>query len=96
MQLTVHVFQAAMAKLIQPPQRFTHEDWKRSNLTKYSNAEVERIGAERLIEESKRLDEETVKRTEKTQRDVNKKLRESLIHGLILAYMKTRVFSPLE
>uniref|UniRef100_A0A2C9K6W4 Tektin n=1 Tax=Biomphalaria glabrata TaxID=6526 RepID=A0A2C9K6W4_BIOGL len=63
-----------MAKLITAPTRFTHEDWTRSNLTKYANADVERQQAERLIKESDRLKEETAKKTEKTQRDVNKKL----------------------
>merc|ERR1711971_973091 len=62
-----------MAKLVTPPTRFTHQDWKTSNLTNYANAECERAAAERLVEESKRLSDETEKRTEKTQRDVNKK-----------------------
>ena len=64
-----------MAKVIQAPQRFTHEEWTRSNLTKYANADVERAAAERLVEESKRLADETEKRSDKSQRDVNKKLR---------------------
>ncbi|KAK7475030.1 hypothetical protein BaRGS_00033711 [Batillaria attramentaria] len=67
-----------MAKLVQAPPRFTHEDWTRSNLTKYANAEVERQGAERLVDESKRLKEETQKRQEKTQADVQKKLQQRL------------------
>ena len=64
-----------MAKLVRAPQRFTHQEWTESNLTKYANAEAHRAGAERLVEESKRLSDETEKRTEKTQRDVNKKFR---------------------
>ncbi|XP_069134819.1 tektin-1-like [Argopecten irradians] len=67
-----------MAKLVQPPPRFTHSEWTTSNLTKYANAEVERAAAERLVEESKRLSNETEKRTEKTQRDVNKKFDQRL------------------
>lgn len=67
-----------MARLITAPTRFTHEDWTRSNLTKYANADVERQQAERLINESDRLKEETAKRTEKTQADVNKKLEQRL------------------
>ena len=63
-----------MAKLVQGPPRFTHPEWTTSNLTHYANAESERAAAERLVEESKRLSDETAKRTEKTQRDVNKKL----------------------
>ena len=64
-----------MAKVFQAPSRFNHEEWTRSNLTKYANAEVERQGAERLVEESKRLDDETRRRSEKSQADVKKKLR---------------------
>ncbi|RUS87169.1 hypothetical protein EGW08_005101 [Elysia chlorotica] len=67
-----------MARLITAPTRFTHEDWTRSNLTKYANADVERQQAERLISESDRLKDETAKRTEKTQADVNKKLEQRL------------------
>ena len=69
------VFFPVMAKLVQAPTRFTHQDWTTSNLTKYANAESERAAAERLVDESKRLSLETEKRTEKTQRDVNKKFR---------------------
>jgi len=67
-----------MAKLVQGPTRFNHQEWTTSNLTKYANAEVERAAAERLVEESKRLSDETEKRTEKTQGDVNKKFRKFL------------------
>ncbi|BFZ04720.1 hypothetical protein BsWGS_07759 [Bradybaena similaris] len=67
-----------MAKLIRAPTRFTHEDWTRSNLKKYANADVERQQAERLISESNRLKEETAKRTERAQADVNKKLEQRL------------------
>ena len=63
-----------MARLITAPTRFTHEEWTTSNLTKYANSDVERQQAERLIAESDRLKNETAKRTEKTQADVNKKL----------------------
>jgi len=45
---------------------------------KYANAEGERGAAERLVEESKRLCEETDKTTFKTQRDVNKKFDQRL------------------
>ena len=67
-----------MAKLVQAPTRFTHQEWTTSNLTKYANAESERAAAERLVEESKRVSEETQRKTEKTQRDVNKKFRRYL------------------
>lgn len=71
---------SVMAKLVQAPTRFTHQDWTTSNLTKYANAESERAAAERLVEESKRLSLETEKRTEKTQRDVNKKFRKYICY----------------
>ncbi|XP_041347663.1 tektin-1-like [Gigantopelta aegis] len=67
-----------MAKVITAPPRFTHEEWTRSNLTKYANADVERAAAERLVDESKRLADETEKRSEKSQRDVNKKLQQRI------------------
>ena len=65
-----------MAKLLQPPPKFTHPEWVISNQYKYANAEGERAAAERLVDESKRLVEETDKTTFKTQRDVNKKFGE--------------------
>lgn len=70
---------SAMARLIRAPTRFTHEDWTRSNLKKYANADVERQQAERLISESNRLKEETAKRTERTQADVTKKLGNNIV-----------------
>ena len=63
-----------MAKLVQAPPKFTHPEWNVSNQSKYANAEGERSAGERLVEESKRLCDETEKRTHKTQRDVNHKL----------------------
>ena len=63
-----------MAKLVQPPPKFTHPEWNVSNQMNYANAEGERAAAERLVEESKRLCDETENKTKKTQRDVNKKL----------------------
>lgn len=62
-----------MAKLVRPASKFTHPEWNMSNQIQYANAEGERSAAERLIEESKRLDRETTNRTTKSQRDVNKK-----------------------
>lgn len=62
-----------MAKVVQPPPKFTPPEWTISNQTKYANAEAERAAAERLIAESDRLADETDATTKKTQRDVNKK-----------------------
>eukprot|EP00918_Siedleckia_nematoides_P049923 GHVU01109309.1.p1 GENE.GHVU01109309.1~~GHVU01109309.1.p1 ORF type:complete len:412 (+),score=84.90 GHVU01109309.1:30-1238(+) len=67
-----------MAKLLQPPPKFTHPEWVISNQSQYANAEADRAAAERLIEESKRLSDETNKRTDKTQRDVNKKFEQRI------------------
>ena len=65
-----------MARIAAPPPKFTIPEWTISNQIKYGNAEAERAAAERLVEESKRVDEETRKTTFKTQRDVNKKIGE--------------------
>ena len=62
-----------MAKLMQAPPKFMHPEWVVSNQMQYANAEGERAAAERLVEESKRLCDETENRTNKTQRDVQKK-----------------------
>ena len=62
-----------MAKLVTAPPKFTHPEWNVSNQSKYANAEAERAAAERLVEESKRLCDDTESVTKKTQRDVNKK-----------------------
>jgi len=67
-----------MARLVQPPPKFVHPEWTISNQMKYANAEGERAAAERLVEESKRLVDETDKTTFKTQRDVNKKFDQRL------------------
>lgn len=65
-----------MAKLVEPPPRFTHAEWTCSNLSKSVNANAEREDAERIITECLRLEDETEKRTKKTQKDVNRKFGE--------------------
>jgi len=82
-----------MARLITAPTRYTHEEWTTSNLTKYANSDVERQQAERLIAESDRLKNETAKRTEKTQADVNKKLEQRLTD---IRYWKKELDDKLE
>ena len=82
-----------MAKLVQPPPKFVHPEWNMSNQMKYANAEGERSAAERLIEESKRVVDDTDDRTKKTQRNVNHKLGKLLeyeVH-LDLDYLLTLV-----
>jgi len=63
-----------MAKLVHAPPKFAHPEWTVSNQMQYANAEGERSAAERLVDESKRLCDELDSRTQKTQRDVLKKL----------------------
>lgn len=67
-----------MAKLVEPPPRFTHAEWTCSNLSKSVNANAEREDAERIITECLRLEDETEKRTKKTQKDVNRKFDQRL------------------
>lgn len=67
-----------MAKLMQAPPKFMHPEWVVSNQMQYGNAEGERAAAERLVEESKRLCDETENRTQKTQRDVQKKFEQRI------------------
>jgi len=67
-----------MAKLMTAPPKFMHPEWVVSNQMQYANAEGERAAAERLVEESKRLCDETENRTNKTQRDVQKKFEQRI------------------
>ena len=68
-----------MARVVKAPPRFQHEEWTTSNLTKFANAEAKHQGAERLVEECRRLDNETRVQQNKTQTDVQKKLRNFFI-----------------
>ncbi|PAA53687.1 hypothetical protein BOX15_Mlig028559g3, partial [Macrostomum lignano] len=70
--------QQAMAKVVNPPPRYTHPEWTFSNNQKYRNAELERAAAERLKAESDRIIEETAKKTAAAQADVDKKLNQRL------------------
>ncbi|XP_064651656.1 tektin-1-like [Lineus longissimus] len=67
-----------MAKLLSGPPVFTHPEWTHSNKTNYKNAELERAAAERLMAESQRRCDETAGTTDKTQKDVNKKLEQRI------------------
>ncbi|CAH3110534.1 unnamed protein product [Pocillopora meandrina] len=67
-----------MARLVQPPPKYTPEEWHASNHLQYFNAERERAAAERLRDESFRLAHETEVRTTQTQMDVNKKLEQRI------------------
>jgi hypothetical protein len=64
----------AMAKVVTRPQRFTPEEWKLASKVKHKNTERDRAGAERLILECDRLDQEGRGTVERTLADVNKKL----------------------
>ena len=65
-----------MAQLVKPQPVFTHPEWNISGQSIYANAEGERAAAERLVDESERVIDDTDDVTKKTQRDVNKKLGE--------------------
>ena len=69
-----HKFFGKMARLVQPPPKYTPEEWHRSNHLNYNSAERERKLAEMIRDESARLCHETHVTTVKTQNDVNKKL----------------------
>ncbi|CAF3090018.1 unnamed protein product [Rotaria sp. Silwood2] len=63
-----------MAKVVTRPQRFTPEEWKLASKVKHKNTERDRSGAERLILECDRLDQEGRGTVDRTLADVNKKL----------------------
>jgi len=67
-----------MAKLVDPPARFTTEEWMLANHARNKNAERERSLAQRLIAESTRLANETEAACVRTQSDVKKKLHQRL------------------
>lgn len=67
-----------MAKLVDPPARFTTEEWMLANHARNKNAERERSLAQRLIAESTRLANETEAACVRTQSDVKKKLQQRL------------------
>ncbi|XP_078294068.1 tektin-1 isoform X2 [Panthera onca] len=72
------LWEAAMARLLQPPPKFLPEEWHMANENQYHRAEAERSRSERLVAESQRLVEEIGKTTRKSQSDVNKKLEQRL------------------
>lgn len=63
-----------MAGLCRCPQRFTHEEWTYSNNLKYRSAEKEREISQGLQSECDRFMDESAKRTERTSKDVDKKI----------------------
>lgn len=63
-----------MAQLTRPAPVFTHPEWTLSNHLNNKTAEVERTQAERIHAESDRVISATDERTDKVQKDVNKKL----------------------
>ncbi|XP_063812203.1 tektin-1 isoform X2 [Pseudophryne corroboree] len=67
-----------MAKLVQLPPKFLPKEWSISNHTHYASAEAQRSRSERLVAESQRLVDEIERTTQKSQKDVNKKLEQRL------------------
>lgn len=63
-----------MAQLMPSPLRHHPEDWKRSNLLHYNNAEQERAGAEQLRAETKRMCKAVDAQTVQTRSDVENKI----------------------
>ncbi|KAF7255287.1 hypothetical protein EG68_08308 [Paragonimus skrjabini miyazakii] len=82
-----------MASLIREPQRFTHEEWTYSNNIKYRSAEKERELSQGLQNECDRLMDETAKRTERTLKDVDKKIDQRIKD---VKYWKSEVNKKLE
>lgn len=72
-----------MAQIVQRAQRFTPEEWKMANRIKHKTAERDRVGAERLILESKRLDNETREQSDTTLDDANKKIGKHILFDFI-------------
>ncbi|XP_043846450.1 tektin-1 isoform X2 [Dromiciops gliroides] len=67
-----------MAKLLQAPPKFLLPEWHIANKNQYNSAESQRSRSERLVAESQRLVDEIEKTTQRTQRDVNKKIEQRL------------------
>ena len=63
-----------MAKLVQPPPKFVHNEWIHSNKHMFANCEAERIAAERLILDSIRIVDDTAKTTKRVVEDSQKRL----------------------
>ncbi|KAF5395773.1 hypothetical protein PHET_11731 [Paragonimus heterotremus] len=82
-----------MASLVREPQRFTHEEWTYSNNIKYRSAEKERELSQGLQSECDRLMDETAKRTERTLKDVDKKIDQRIKD---IKYWKSEVNKKLE
>lgn len=73
-----------MAQLTRPSPVFTHPEWTLSNHLNVKTAEVDRTQAERIHAESDRVIDATAERTDKVQKDVNKKLRKYLLSSELL------------
>ncbi|CAH8443730.1 unnamed protein product [Schistosoma turkestanicum] len=82
-----------MAGLIPQPPRFTHEEWTYSNNLKYRSAEREREVSQGLQNECDRLIEETARRTERTLKDVEKKFDQRIAD---IKYWKSEVNKKLQ
>ncbi|XP_028818406.1 tektin-1 [Denticeps clupeoides] len=63
-----------MSRIMEPPQKFLPQDWRRANDVQYNSAEAERTRSERLTAECKRLMEESDKCGKRMQQDTNQKL----------------------
>ncbi|XP_041436895.1 tektin 1 L homeolog isoform X1 [Xenopus laevis] len=82
-----------MAKLVQLPPKFLPKEWNIANKTCYAKAESQRSRSERLVAESQRLVDEIEKTTQRSQKDVNKKLDQRLEE---MQFWKKELDSKLE
>ncbi|KAA0185708.1 Tektin-1 [Fasciolopsis buskii] len=82
-----------MAGLCRCPQRFTHEEWTYSNNLKYRSAEKEREISQGLQSECDRFMDESAKRTERTSKDVDKKIEQRIKD---IKYWKSEVNKKLQ
>ncbi|NXY73115.1 TEKT1 protein, partial [Glareola pratincola] len=63
-----------MARLLQAPPKFHPSEWATANKMQCASTESQKSRSERMTAESRRLQDEIEKTTQKTQSDVNKKI----------------------
>ncbi|KAI4902340.1 hypothetical protein NFI96_014072 [Prochilodus magdalenae] len=67
-----------MSRVMEPPQKFLHSEWKHANRVHFGSAEAERARSERLSAECRRLIEESERSAKRMQQDANKRLEHRL------------------
>ena len=74
----VHMFPGRRAILLKPPPRYTQEEWQLGQTLIHDAAESERQGAEGLIAEAARIEEETREIAERAQNDIAFRFKERI------------------